>query len=538
MSASETPTTSKLKVSIQTLGCRLNQYEADGIMNRFEASGRYVALTQNDLATGQTNPGGLAKSGGEESRAAADIAIINTCTVTDQADSRNRNAIKAALKKNPNCRVIVTGCFAQTDPEKLREIPGVKLVVGNDRKPALFELIDELIQNEEADQKPGEGRSQEQVAEHQASYHPEPARFRDHAINGQYGLRPVLENPFGYGDVVPFGHTRAYMKIQDGCDRRCTYCKIPMARGRGISRSLTDILEHVRRLDDAGVPEIVLTGVNLGWYRDANTIDSASGKSLRFAGLIEKILETLSYGRLRLSSIEPCDVDEALGELSLHPRFCDFVHVPLQSGSAKILKAMRRTYSPFSFLKRMEKIRSVNPQLFCGTDVIVGFPGESEADFADSLQLCADTGMANIHGFRYSPRSGTPAANFADHISHGVVRERMNRLIQAKEAGHRQYAATQLGQVREGVVEKLTVTPPSDLPGAASEGIVAGEALSDNYLRIGFAMPESLAKSAGIQKGGLARFALRDLDQASGALSGELVDVVDATDKTAAAVHA
>ncbi|MEQ9364517.1 MAG: tRNA (N(6)-L-threonylcarbamoyladenosine(37)-C(2))-methylthiotransferase MtaB [Leptospirales bacterium] len=504
MPASETAIAKKLKVSIQTLGCRLNQYESDGIMNKFAASGRYEPLLQ---------------TGGSASEPAADIAIINTCTVTDQADSRNRNAIKAALKKNPDCRVIVTGCFAQTDPEKLREIPGVKLVIGNDRKPALFELIDEVVRAESRETGAARaGHGAPERSEHEARYHPEPERFRDHAINGRYGLRPVLENPFGYGDVVPFGHTRAYMKIQDGCDRRCTYCKIPMARGRGISRSLADILEHVRRLDEAGVPEIVLTGVNLGWYRDANAPD-ASDRPLRFSGLIEKILETLRYGRLRLSSIEPCDVDQTLGELSLHPRFCDFLHVPLQSGSARILKAMRRTYSPYSFLKRMEKVRSVNPDLFCGTDMIVGFPGESEEDFADSLRLCADTGMANIHGFRYSPRAGTPAASFDAQVSHGVVRERMNRLMLAKEAGYRAYAKAFVGREREGVIEKLSEGAD---PGADREGR-QGEALTDNYLRIGFALPEHSQAFVGVQKGHLVRLRLTTQDDVSGALSGEVL---------------
>ena len=500
----------KLKVSIQTLGCRLNQYESDGIMNKFAESGRYEPLTCT--ANGNAPD---ANATDDVEHAAADIAIINTCTVTDQADSRNRNAIKAALKKNPNCRVIVTGCFAQTDPEKLREIPGVKLVVGNDRKPALFDLIDELVRSEEADFAVAAGQP---YATHTARYHSEPDHVRAHPINGQYGLRPILENPFGYGDVVPFGHTRAYMKIQDGCDRRCTYCKIPMARGRGISRGPTDILEHVRRLDDSGVPEIVLTGVNLGWYRG----QTDEGQTLRFAGLIEKILETLRYGRLRLSSVEPCDVDAALGELSLHPRFCDFLHVPLQSGSARILKAMRRTYSPYSFLKRMEKVRSINPKLFAGTDVIVGFPGETEADFADTLQLCADTGMANIHGFRYSPRAGTPAAGFSEQIPHGVVRARMDRLMTAKAAGFAEYAADFVGAVREGVGEKLETNAESFAttePGRQTdEGDRRfGEALTDNYLRVKFECGADVA----VRRGELAPLIITGLN-ADGTLSGVL----------------
>lgn len=523
----------KLKVSIQTLGCRLNQYESDGIMNRFVESGRYQALEQSAVR-GSENQG-------------PDIAIINTCTVTDQADSRNRNAIKAALKKNPNCRVIVTGCFAQTDPEKLRDMPGVKLVVGNDRKPALFEMIDELVRREASAAARAEALAEADRI-HEPRYHAEPEHFRNHAINGQYGLRPVLEQPFAYGDVVPFGHTRAYMKIQDGCDRRCTYCKIPMARGRGVSRPLADILEHVRRLDDAGVPEIVLTGVNLGWYRDHAAPDGA-GRPTRFAGLIEKILESLRYGRLRLSSIEPCDVDAALGELSLHPRFCDFIHVPLQSGSERILKAMRRTYSPYSFLKRVEKLRSINPALFWGTDLIVGFPGESEADFADSLRVCEDAGMANIHGFRYSPRAGTPASSFADRVAHDVVRERMQRLQTAKATGYQRYARSRVNDERAGVVEKIFAagSPESQSPGTAGR---CGEALTDNYLRVRFALPAAglSAEAQGVEKGRLVRLRIAGLTAGPGAgphanssvnsdavVTGEFLDCVAVPDRRASA---
>jgi threonylcarbamoyladenosine tRNA methylthiotransferase MtaB len=468
----------RLRVGIQTLGCRLNQYESDGILNRFAASDRYEVLA-GASAAGQ----------------APDIAIINTCTVTDQADSRNRQAIKAALKKNPACRVIVTGCFAQTDPEKLREIPGVRLVVGNDRKAALFDLIDDMIGAESRPDQIVATDPPRVAPDYAPRYHPEPERFQGHAINGQYGPRPVLQNPFAYGDVVPMGHTRAYLKIQDGCDRRCTYCKIPMARGRGVSRPLADILEHVRRLDDDGVPEIVLTGVNLGWYRDR-------AEGVRFPALVERILGTLRQGRLRLSSIEPCDVDSGLAELSLHPRFCDFLHVPLQSGSARILKAMRRTYSPFSFMKRMEKVLAINPELFAGTDVIVGFPGESAADFEDTLALCRDTGMANIHGFRYSPRSGTPAAAFAEPVPHREVRARMDLLVQTRVRGFARYAARFAGQVRYGIVEK--------------QEDAWCEALTDNYLRVRFEVEADRTPPKGVT------LPLRILTQnADGTLAGE-----------------
>ncbi len=443
----------KLTVSIETLGCRLNQYESDGIIRRFIESGRYAAAAPEECG---------------------DIAIVNSCTVTDQADSRNRSLVRSILKRNPAARVVFTGCMAQTDPEKARALPGVALVVGNDRKSALFDLVDEWLQQADAS-----------ADIYTPQYYAESARD---ALAAEYGARPVLHDPFAYGAVRPVGHTRAYLKIQEGCDRKCTYCKIPQARGRGVSRSAADILDHVRRLDEEGAGEIVLTGVNLGWYRDREA-------ELRFVRLVETMLESLSHARLRLSSIEPCDVDAPLARLSLHPRFCDFLHVPLQSGSTRILREMRRTYSAESFRRRMETVLEINPRLFIGTDVIAGFPGETEADFLESYNLCQDLGMANIHAFRFSPRAGTPAAARTDRPDSETVRERMQRLAGLKEQGWTRYATGRLGEIRTVIVEKV-------------DGDVL-EGLADNFLRVRWR-----AEPGGreVQRGELARVRLVQLD--------------------------
>ncbi len=455
----------KLTVSIETLGCRLNQYESDGIIRRFIESGRYAAAAPEECG---------------------DIAIVNSCTVTDQADSRNRSLVRSILKRNPAARVVFTGCMAQTDPEKARALPGVGLVVGNDRKSALFDLVDEWLQSSAA------------LADaYVPQYYAEAARD---ALAADYGARPILHDPFAYGTVRPVGHTRAYLKIQEGCDRKCTYCKIPQARGRGVSRSAAEILEHVRRLDEERVAEIVLTGVNLGWYRDRDA-------GLRFVSLVERMLESLSYARLRLSSIEPCDVDEPLARLSLHPRFCDFLHVPLQSGSTRILREMRRTYSAESFRRRIETVRRINPRLFLGTDVIAGFPGETEADFLDSYNLCADLGMANIHAFRFSPRAGTPAARRSDRPNSEVVRERMQRLAGLKELGWTRYAEARVGETRGAVIEKIE----RDADGPIYEG------LTDNFLRVRWREP---AHAAALQRGDVAAVQLLALEN-PGALIGK-----------------
>ena len=442
--AGDTAAPTARTIGIQTLGCRLNQYESDGLMQKFVATGRYAPRALDD---------------------GPDIAILNTCTVTDQADARNRQAVRSIKRRNPRARVILTGCFAQTDPDKSARLPGVSLVVGNDRKAGLFDIVEELLA--------GEGATQTtSLADDKA-----PAPIVRAPADNDARDRPQLENPFGYGAVVPFGHTRAYLKIQDGCDRHCSYCKIPRARGRGSSRRLPEIIDELRTLEERGVPEVVLTGVNLGWYRDRTA-------GLRFAGLLECLLESLTSMRLRLSSIEPCDVDGALGELSRHPLFCDFLHVPLQSGSREVLKRMRRTYNPTSFRKRVEAVLKHNPDIFLGTDAIVGFPGESEADFAATEAVCRDLGMANIHAFRFSPRAGTEAAAFTERVRDYVVRQRMNRLADLKSAGWQVYAAAQIGQLRQAVVEHPR---QKDASRPAGHGpAYAGRGLTDNFLKLVF----------------------------------------------------
>ncbi len=419
MSAASPLSARKITIAVETLGCRLNLFESDGILTGLIDTGLYETTSIEE---------------------APDLVIINTCTVTGQADARNRHAIRSAIRKNPASRIIVTGCYAQTDREEILKIPGVDLVVGNDRKSQLPVIIQDLKEKKS-----------------------------DRLSHSENSIRsshlPSLELPFAYGLALPQGHTRAYLKIQDGCDRKCSYCKIPQARGRGTSRAADDILEHVKKLQDHGVPEIVMTGVNLGWYRDRDN-------KVSFADLIRGILPLLKTTRLRLSSIEPCDVDRELAELTLHPAFCNFLHVPLQSGSAQILKKMRRTYNPVSFRKRLELVKKINPQIFLGTDVIVGFPGESNIDFQETAGLCSDLEFANIHSFRFAARAGTPAASFRNDISQTEIRGRMTRIHEIREESWHRYATANLGLPLRSVIENS----PDDSKMHFS--------LSDNFLKL------------------------------------------------------
>ncbi|NCN08723.1 MAG: tRNA (N(6)-L-threonylcarbamoyladenosine(37)-C(2))-methylthiotransferase MtaB [Leptospira sp.] len=368
-------------VAVHTLGCRLNFFETDGILSVLKQNGYRVANSKEQ---------------------ATDI-IINTCTVTNRADVKNRNIIRSAIKKNPGSKIWVTGCYAQTDREVLENIPGVHGVFGNTEKSSLaFKIL-------------GESPSQK------------------------------LDR-FSYSDVLPENHTRAYLKVQDGCNRKCSYCKIPQARGAGVSRSFNDVIDQVKFLQDEGIGEIILTGVNLGWYRNEN------GEKA-FLHLLENILSNLDYSRLRLSSIEPPDVGNDLAELMTHPRFCKFLHIPLQSGSAKILQAMRRTYNPKTFRMRVEMVKAKIPGIFLGTDIILGFPGEEELEFQESITLIQDLGFHKIHAFPYSVRKNTEAEKLKDTVPGQIKKERVLKCMDLSSKLLFDYIESQKGKVLEAIVE-------------------------------------------------------------------------------------
>ncbi|MDH5655923.1 MAG: tRNA (N(6)-L-threonylcarbamoyladenosine(37)-C(2))-methylthiotransferase MtaB [Spirochaetia bacterium] len=406
----------KQKIAVYTHGCRLNQYESDGILGKFLSSGRYEQVNWNEKP---------------------DIAVINTCTVTSDADSGNRNSIRKIIKKNPGAKVIVTGCHAQTNPEDIQKLEGVDLVVGNQKKSLLFENFEKQLFNGHV------------ISD---SLHEELAESED------------SEERFNYGVVLPQGHVRAYFKIQDGCNRKCSYCKIPFARGKGVSLSFERLMESFQELRRRKVPEIVLTGVNLGWYRDRKA-------NLRFNHVLSRMLDQAGEMRIRLSSIEPCDVDEELAELTLHPNFCNYLHVPLQSGSRSILRKMRRTYSPESFMKRIEKVRNVNPEIFLGTDAIVGFPSEQEDDFNQTRELCKELEFSKIHVFPYSPRENTDALQISDRVPSETIRMRSQILRELSDQNWKRYAEKFLKKRLSAVVQKENQF---------------GNALTDNYLTLIF----------------------------------------------------
>ncbi len=408
-------------VGIYTLGCRLNIYESDSILNIFQENGYSVIPIEEG----------------------PDVAIINTCTVTDQADAKNRYIINKILKKNPDCNIIITGCYAQTDKESLQKIPNV-LIIGNENKHRIFQIYKNHIQNKK-----------ERIFSNGPFLYLEEIK-----------KRKINTGTFEYDNVIPLNHTRAYVKIQDGCDRKCSYCKIPLARGGGISRPIENIIEHIKKLQEKEIPEIVLTGVNIGWYKY---------QGIRLIHLLEKILDMLTYSRLRISSIEPSDVNEELAKLSVHPKFCNFLHVPLQSGSDRILRLMKRSYSVKSFMLRIEKVLKYNPDIMLGTDVIVGFPTESDKDFNETISLLYNLNFVNIHPFPFSLRKQTEIENFVkEHpnslIPKEIIKQRIKSIFELKIQKLYEYANQQKNKILEGIIETI------------NQNTI--QVLTDNYLRI------------------------------------------------------
>jgi threonylcarbamoyladenosine tRNA methylthiotransferase MtaB len=303
----------------------------------------------------------------------ADTYIVNTCTVTSTADAKARKLIRKVLREHPEAALIVTGCLAQRDPSSLLELPGVTAVVPNTRKLELAHFLPEL-----------------QASSHPASHLPP--------------------------------RTRAFLKIQDGCDHQCTYCVVPDARGRPTSMPLPMVLTELRELAESGAQEVVLCGIRLGAYgRDRGDAS--------LARLLQQVRGT-SIPRVRLSSVEPMDVDgDVLAETSDHPTLCHHLHLPLQSGDDSVLKAMGRGYTSGDFAGLVGRIRAAWPDAAISTDVMVGFPGETDEQFQRSLDFIRDMAFTRVHVFPYSRRPDTPAAERSDEVSTAAKRERTQEML-------------------------------------------------------------------------------------------------------------
>jgi threonylcarbamoyladenosine tRNA methylthiotransferase MtaB len=362
-----------MKIAITTLGCKVNQYDSAVIQNRLEASHSFVPFDEP-----------------------ADCYIINTCTVTDCADWEARQLVRRAKRISPNAKVLVTGCYAQVNPAEVALVPGIDYVVGLNRLADLIRFV-EL---------PKQGGVKVAVSD----------------VKRERGV-PIL------GTRALPGHTRAFLKIQEGCSYSCTYCIIPTARGLSRSVAPREILQQVGLLADAGYQEIVLTGIHLGGYGHDLT------PKIDLAGLLEMIVQKRSIPRLRLSSLDPREVPDRLLDLMANSDvMCPHLHICAQAGDDAILKRMRRNYDTVYYRELLIKVRERLPDAALGSDIIVGFPGETEGAFDHSLQFFADTPLTYFHVFPYSSRRGTVAASLAGHVA-GDVKKRRSRTM--RELGAR-----------------------------------------------------------------------------------------------------
>ncbi len=352
----------KRRVAFRTLGCRMNQHETDALATAFQERGYQIVSPD----------------------AEADVYLINTCTVTNQGDRKSRAAIRQAIRHAPTGAIVIaTGCMAVSQRDALEAEAGITYVVPNDVKSSIPDLVDAHFRGE-------------MVA---------PSDFKG--------------GVFGYGVADGGFHQRQAVKVQDGCDNFCTYCIVPAVRGRAVSRPVADVVEHVRKVLDAGAREIVITGVNIGRYEYAG---------IGLDGLLEKLLAVPGDYRVRISSMEPEGLTDRFIDLFHHPRLCPHLHLCLQSGSDRVLLRMRRFYSVVQYMRLIARIRAAHARFNFTTDVIVGFPGETDADFLETLSIVHEVGFSHIHTFKYSRRADTRADRMGGQVPEKIKTERSRQL--------------------------------------------------------------------------------------------------------------
>ncbi|WP_394011653.1 tRNA (N(6)-L-threonylcarbamoyladenosine(37)-C(2))-methylthiotransferase MtaB [Anaerococcus cruorum] len=397
--------------NIITLGCKVNQYESEAVEELFLQKG-YEKANEN-----------------------ADIYVINTCTVTNMSDRKSRQMISRARRDNPEAVVAVMGCYSQVKPEEVAAIEGVDIVLGSRNKENVVELCEDVLQNKGAIDKiiaPSETRS-----------------FEELQISNQTEM------------------TRAYLKIQDGCNMYCSYCLIPYARGNIVSRDIPSIVEETKRLAKNNFKEIVLTGIHVSSYGK----DFDDGSSL--IDVIEAVAKVDGIERIRLSSMEPRHISpEFLERMKATGKACDHFHLSLQSGSDDVLKAMNRKYDRALYKEKVEEIRQVFPNAGITTDIIVGFPGETEENHKQTMDFVNEIKFSKTHLFKFSPREGTRAAKMGDQINGNIKKDRLHDLEKIEESNREEFLEKQIGKVLSVLVESK-----SDL-----EGYSGG--YSTNYLKV------------------------------------------------------
>jgi threonylcarbamoyladenosine tRNA methylthiotransferase MtaB len=407
-------------VAFHTLGCKVNHYETEAIWQLFKEEG-YERTDYDSIA---------------------DVYVINTCTVTNTGDKKSRQVIRRAIRKNPDGVICVTGCYAQTSPGEIMAIPGVDVVVGTQDRRKMLTYIEDYKKERQP-------------------------------ING---VTNIMKNRvYEELDVPAFtDRTRASLKIQEGCNNFCTFCIIPWARGLMRSRHPEEVVKQAQQLVDAGYKEIVLTGIHTGGYGE-------DMKDYNLAMLLRDLEQNVKgLKRIRISSIEASQLtDEVIEVIDQSNIVVRHLHVPLQSGSNTVLKRMRRKYTMEFFAERLEKLKKALPGLAVTSDVIVGFPGETEDEFMETYNFIKDNKFSELHVFPYSKRTGTPAARMDDQIDEEVKNERVHRLIELSNQLAKEYASGFEDEVLEVIPEEVF-----------DEGRYVG--YTDNYLKVVFPATEDM----------------------------------------------
>jgi threonylcarbamoyladenosine tRNA methylthiotransferase MtaB len=403
-----------MRAAFYTLGCKLNQYETESIADKFKSAGFKIVNIHEH----------------------ADVFIINTCTVTTKSEQKARRIIRKISKDNKGSLVIVTGCYAQLERDKIKELVPNLIIISQDNKPVLLEIAEDII-------------------------------------NGNYEFNPKNSdrNKFSYSPGKFIFHSRAFIKIQDGCDYMCTYCRVPLARGKSVSMDYKLVVNTLRRMEKTGYREAVLTGVNIASYKFGNK---------DFSDLLLHMLDNTENIRLRISSLEPEKINNKLMDIIKSERICSHFHLPVQSGSDKILRLMKRRYNSKKIIENTELLRNVKPDAFISADIIAGFPGETDEEFKHTKDLIKKCSFAGMHIFRFSRRPGTVAYRMKPVIPERTVKERVIELAEIEKKLHLKYIKN-CPKTAEAVLEEKT----DILPGIKYKNDKkTWLGLSDNYLKL------------------------------------------------------
>ncbi len=404
-----------MQVYLTTLGCRLNEAEIERWSRDFRAQGHDVVGMPDQ----------------------AQLMVVNTCAVTSMAARKSRKFVGGLHRQNPNARLVMTGCYSELEPEKAASLAGVDLIVGNQDKDRLVDVVNDAID-----------------------------------LNAMPELATEPDSTHVYAERE---RTRAFIKVQDGCRNRCTFCIVTIARGDERSRTVRDIIDEINELHGAGFQEAVLTGVHLGGYGH----DLDNGEDL--FSLTQAVLEHTDIPRVRLSSLEPWDLPELVWELWSSPKLMPHLHLPLQSGSDSVLKRMARRCSTNSFATMVDRARTAIPDLSLTTDLIVGFPGETDDEWKHTVDYVQGIGFAHMHIFTYSPRTGTKAATLGGQLNGTIKRARSTELHGIAAKMKRQHLAKHVGQARSVLWEGAGV------PAAGGRSF---SGYTDNYLRVVTVVPQ------------------------------------------------